>query len=195
MFELGARPHPPRELYRAYLEQSHVFVGIYWQRYGWVAPDESISGLEDEYRLAAAMPQLIYIKEPAPEREEELQAAAGDPEAGPDVVPTLPEHGGARGAGERGPGGPVERAVRVGASGRAATARRIAPGADTDDRAGRRSRARARAARERRPTDHVTGPGGVGKTRVALAAAHAREQAGAEPVYHVALASVSTPTW
>src|SRR3990172_8971200 len=39
MFELGARPHPPRELYRAYLEQSHIFIGIYWQRYGWVAPD------------------------------------------------------------------------------------------------------------------------------------------------------------
>ena len=28
MFELGARPHPPRALYRAYLEQSHVFIGI-----------------------------------------------------------------------------------------------------------------------------------------------------------------------
>ena len=27
MFELGARPHPPRQLYRAYLEQSDVFVG------------------------------------------------------------------------------------------------------------------------------------------------------------------------
>jgi hypothetical protein len=38
MFELGARPHPPRNLYRAYREQSHIFVGIYWQRYGWVAP-------------------------------------------------------------------------------------------------------------------------------------------------------------
>ena len=33
MFELGARPHPPRELYRAYLAQSDVFVGIYWQKY------------------------------------------------------------------------------------------------------------------------------------------------------------------
>ena len=52
MFELGARPHPPRALYRAYLEQSHVFLGIYWQSYGWVAPDEEISGLEDEYRLS-----------------------------------------------------------------------------------------------------------------------------------------------
>src|SRR5215469_7984714 len=33
MFELGARPHPPRHLYRAYIEQSDVFVGIYWERY------------------------------------------------------------------------------------------------------------------------------------------------------------------
>ena len=48
MFELGARPHPPRALYRSYLEQSDVFVGIYWQRYGWVAPDMDISGLEDD---------------------------------------------------------------------------------------------------------------------------------------------------
>src|SRR5512139_3843141 len=39
LFELGARPHPPRELYRAYLDQSHIFIGIYWQRYGWIAPD------------------------------------------------------------------------------------------------------------------------------------------------------------
>ena len=52
MFELGARPHPPRELYRAYLDQSDVFVGLYWQEYGWIAPDEEFSGLEDEYRLA-----------------------------------------------------------------------------------------------------------------------------------------------
>jgi hypothetical protein len=72
MFEVGARPHPPRELYRAYLEQSDVFVGLYWQRYGWIAPGEDVSGLEDEYRLADGMPQLIYIKEPAPDREAEL---------------------------------------------------------------------------------------------------------------------------
>ena len=38
MFNLGARPHPPRQLYRAYLAQSQVFVGVYWQSYGWVAP-------------------------------------------------------------------------------------------------------------------------------------------------------------
>src|SRR5262249_2098791 len=62
MFELGARPHPPRDLYRAYLAQSDVFVGIYWQRYGWGAPSETISGLEDEYLLSGPMPRLIYIK-------------------------------------------------------------------------------------------------------------------------------------
>lgn len=63
MFELGARPHPPRSLYRAYLDQSDVFVGIYGDSYGWVAPEEEISGLEDEYRLApGGMPKLIYIR-------------------------------------------------------------------------------------------------------------------------------------
>src|SRR5215207_8863770 len=56
MFELGARPHPPAQLYRAYLEQSQVFIGIYWQRYGWVAPDATVSGLEDEFLLSDGMP-------------------------------------------------------------------------------------------------------------------------------------------
>src|SRR3954447_19005135 len=73
MFELGARPHPPRELYRAYLEQSDIFVGLYWESYGWVAPGEEVSGLEDEYNLApAAMPRLIYIKDSAGARQERL---------------------------------------------------------------------------------------------------------------------------
>ncbi len=69
MFELGARPHPPREVYRAYLAQSQVFIGIYWQRYGWVAPGEHISGLEDEYLLSAGLPRLLYVKTPARDRE------------------------------------------------------------------------------------------------------------------------------
>lgn len=73
MFELGARPHPPRELYRSYLAQSDVFVGIYGDSYGWVAPGEEISGLEDEYRLAPrAMPKLIYVKS-THTRDERLQ--------------------------------------------------------------------------------------------------------------------------
>jgi predicted ATPase/class 3 adenylate cyclase len=73
-YESGARPHPPRSMYRAYLEQSQVFVGIYWQRYGWVAPGMGISGLEDEYRLAAGKPMLLYLKRPAPDLEPRLAA-------------------------------------------------------------------------------------------------------------------------
>jgi predicted ATPase len=77
MFELGARPHPPRDLYRAYLEQSHVFIGIYWQRYGWVAPGETVSGIEDEYRLSESRPRLIYLKEPATQADQRLVALVG----------------------------------------------------------------------------------------------------------------------
>ena len=62
MFELGARPHPPRSLYRAYLAQSDIFIGVYWESYGWVAPGEEVSGLEDEYNLAPDVPMLIYVK-------------------------------------------------------------------------------------------------------------------------------------
>jgi predicted ATPase len=74
LFELGARPHPPRELYRAYLSQSDIFIGLYWQRYGWIGPDMEISGLEDEFRLSGSIPRLLYVKAPAPEREPGLTA-------------------------------------------------------------------------------------------------------------------------
>jgi hypothetical protein len=72
MFELGARPYPPRALYRAYLEQSDLFIGLYWESYGWVPPGEELSGLEDEYRLSGDRPKLIYIKAPAPNRQPRL---------------------------------------------------------------------------------------------------------------------------
>src|ERR1700753_737383 len=55
MFELGARPHPPRQLYRSYLAQSQVFVGVYWQSYGWVAPGGQVSRVGDAYLLAGAV--------------------------------------------------------------------------------------------------------------------------------------------
>jgi hypothetical protein len=74
MFELGARPHPPQELYRAYLEQSDIFIGLYWQRYGWVGPGMEISGLEDELQLSGSLPRLLYVKTPAPDRESGLAA-------------------------------------------------------------------------------------------------------------------------
>ena len=73
-YESGARPHPPQSMYRAYLEQSQIFVGIYWQRYGWIGPGMEISGLEDEFRLAAGKPMLLYLKRPAPDQEPGLTA-------------------------------------------------------------------------------------------------------------------------
>src|SRR5215813_415090 len=72
LFELGAQAHPPRELYRAYLAQSDIFIGLYWQRYGWIGPGMDISGLEDEFRLSGSMPRLLYVKAPAPGREARL---------------------------------------------------------------------------------------------------------------------------
>lgn len=72
-FESGARPHPPRALYQQMLEQSDVFVGIYCQSYGWVAPDKEISGIEDEYELSHGKPRLIYIKTPATNRASRLE--------------------------------------------------------------------------------------------------------------------------
>ena len=72
LFEQGARPHPPGPVYRAYLAQSQVFVGIYWQSYGWVGPGEQVSGLEEEYQSSGGLPRLVYVKSPAPERDPRL---------------------------------------------------------------------------------------------------------------------------
>jgi predicted ATPase len=72
LFELGARPYPPRDLYLAYLRQSDVFIGIYGQQYGWIAPDQQVSGLEDEYLNAGGMPKLVYVQSPAPDRDPRL---------------------------------------------------------------------------------------------------------------------------
>ena len=72
LFEQGARPHPPRDLFRAYLHQSDVFIGLYWQSYGRVSPGMEVSGLEEEFELSRELPRLLYIKEPAPDREPRL---------------------------------------------------------------------------------------------------------------------------
>jgi hypothetical protein len=65
LFELGARPHPPQDLYRAYLAQSDVFIGLYWQRYGRAGPGMQISGLEEELQLARArgLPRLLLCQD------------------------------------------------------------------------------------------------------------------------------------
>jgi predicted ATPase len=72
MFEAGARPYPPADVYRAYLGRSDVFIGLYWQRYGQLVPGAQISGLEDEFDLSGGLPRLLYVKAPAPDREPRL---------------------------------------------------------------------------------------------------------------------------
>lgn len=72
MFEAGARPYLPGDLYRAYLAQSDVFIGLYWQRYGELVPELAISGLEEELELSKGLPRLLYLKTPAPDREPRL---------------------------------------------------------------------------------------------------------------------------
>ncbi|SNT31588.1 Predicted ATPase [Asanoa hainanensis] len=74
MFELGARPHAPRDVYRAYLQQSQLFIGVYWESYGWLGPEATVSGLEDEFRMSGHLPKLIYVKSPAPNRDPRLTA-------------------------------------------------------------------------------------------------------------------------
>ena len=64
MFEAGARPYPPAEVYRAYLAQADVFVGVYWQRYGQLVPGARVSGLEEEFDLSGGLPRLLYVKAP-----------------------------------------------------------------------------------------------------------------------------------
>jgi predicted ATPase len=72
MFEAGARPYAPDEVYRAYLAQSDVFIGVYWQQYGQLTPGMQVSGLEEEFQLSGALPRLLYVKGPAPDREPRL---------------------------------------------------------------------------------------------------------------------------
>lgn len=207
MFELGARPHPPRQLYRAYLAQSDVFIGMYWQRYGWVAPGEDTSGLEDEFRLASGMPQLVYIKHPAPDREPELTALLRDIQARDETsyrrFETLDE---------------LERLVAddlaVLLSERFDEARAAVEDAVSDQpEAGPRPRRRSpppvplapivgRTREVAQITElltqgtrlvTLTGPGGVGKTRLALEAARATQEPFRSDVHFVPLAAVTDP--
>jgi hypothetical protein len=44
LLELRAPPHPPQDVYRAYIDKSEIFIGIYWQKYGRIAPGGMVSG-------------------------------------------------------------------------------------------------------------------------------------------------------
>ncbi|MDE0527444.1 MAG: DUF4062 domain-containing protein [Truepera sp.] len=74
--DIGARPYPPREVYKARLEDSQIFIGIYKESYGWIAPEMDISGVEDEFWLATdrGMPRLVYIYGTPSCRDERLQS-------------------------------------------------------------------------------------------------------------------------
>jgi predicted ATPase len=172
MFELGARPHPPRELYQAYLDQSDIFIGLYWERYGQVGPGMDVSGLEDEFELSRALPRLLYLKEPAVDREARLADLIGriaeeafyrsfrtPSELGrlvrEDLATLLSERFAASGAAAT-PSARGPRPLPVSATSLVGREQAI------DDVAGLVEREGARLVT-------LTGPGGIGKTRLALA--------------------------
>jgi predicted ATPase len=207
LFELGARPLPPRELYRAYLAQSDVFVGLYWQRYGWIGPGMDVSGLEDEFRLSAAIPRLLYVKEPAPERESRLTAMITELQSGgtdsyrpfrtprelarlvrDDLALLLSERFTSASRVVDDPGSPPAQTVdRPGSRSLPVTSTSLI---------GREQDIDAVAAQLQRPEVRLvtlTGPGGVGKTRLAVAVAERLEDSYPRAAVFVPLASVAEP--
>jgi hypothetical protein len=204
MFELGARPYPPREVYQQYLAQSDVFIGLYWQRYGQRAPDAQISGLEEEFQLSGGLPRLLYVKTPAPNREPQLAdlLARIQQEASasyrhfrtPGELGRLVRDDLAVLLSERFAAGHVAAAAASSASGGprgpralpAVTTSLIGREQDIGEVAGLLGRPGARLVT-------LTGPGGIGKTRLAVAVAERlRGRFGAGVVF-VPLAEVTDP--
>jgi predicted ATPase len=200
MFELGARAHPPRDLYRAYLDQSEIFVGMYGQSYGWVAPHMDISGLEDEYNLSRGKPRLLYVKD-TNDRDEGLDALLarieGEDDASYRVVKS-PED--------------LEEAIkndlmvllseRFGKSAVTESAQEIAPEAPAlhvapAEREKPIGRDQEIAQIEERIGQSdvglltLTGPGGTGKTRLAIHLANRLAAHFQDGVYYVALSGVT----
>jgi len=207
MFELGARPYPPRDLYQAYLAQSDVFIGLYWQRYGQVGPGMQISGLEDEFDLSQALPRLLYVKDPAPDREPRLTALLSRIEAEAsdsyrhfrtsaelgrlvrdDLALLLSERFAAAAPAAAGPGTVPSRRVQPRGS------RPLPVG--TTSLIGREEAIGELATLIGRPGVRLvtlTGPGGIGKTRLAVAVGERLQgRFGAGTVF-VPLAAVTDP--
>src|SRR6266568_230723 len=197
LFESGARPYPPRELYRAYLGQSDIFIGLYWQRYGWVAPTMQVSGLEDEYQLAGTKPKLIYMKTPAPEREPRLQALL-DRIRAEDIASyqkfATPEELRERIANDLA----LLLTERFTTSAETPVPARLAPlpvpRSRLIDREQELAQAQALLQREDVGLVTLTGPGGVGKTRLALQVAADLAPQFTDGVAFISLAALKDPT-
>jgi predicted ATPase len=196
LFESGARPYPPRELYQAYLAQSDIFLGLYWQRYGWVAPSMEVSGLEDEYQLSAGKPRLIYVKTPAPEREPGLQRLLDRIRAEGDASYqqfTTPQELRERIANDLA----LLLTERFAQAPKMADAVHPAPlpvwRGPLIDREREVALVRELLLREEVALVTLTGPGGVGKTRVAVQVATELASQFADGAAFVSLASLNTP--
>ena len=180
-----------------------MFVGIYWQRYGWVAPGEDVSGLEDEYRLAGELPLLVYLKGPAPDREPRLQALlerlAVDDRCSyrhfstPEELAGLVQEDLAVLLTERFessfPSGAPDPGTRASVS--------SAPPVPLTPTVGRDEETAAIAAlltEQRVRLVTLTGPGGIGKSRLSLEVARRVADAFPDGVHHVPLESVSDPS-
>ena len=206
MFELGARPHPPRSLYRAYLEQSDIFVGVYWESYGWVAPDEEVSGLEDEYNLAPDIPMLIYVKR-SEQRQQRLQSLLDrirdDDRASyvafddTEDLEALLTSDLATLLAERFDEGRRVRTTVMNPSPDAASSEFVSPPTPLTRLIGRETdlhRVVELLTTDAHRLVSVTGPGGIGKTRLAIAAAAAVKESFPDGVVFVDLAPIREPS-
>jgi predicted ATPase len=204
LFELGARPHPPRELYRAYLSQSDIFIGLYWERYGWIGPGMDISGLEDELRLSRSLPRLLYLKTPAPDREPRLTAMIDDLQS--EAVDSYRSFSTSLELGQL-----VQDDLALLLSERFSDSRAVRSGPTAPDTARRGSRSLPVTSTSLVGREHdiveiskllenpevrlvtLTGPGGIGKTRLAIAVAEQLDDRFPDSTVFVPLAAVAQP--
>ncbi|MEV0720426.1 DUF4062 domain-containing protein, partial [Asanoa sp. NPDC050611] len=187
MVEDGARVHPSRDVHRAYLDQSQIFIGVYGDSWG--------EALDDEFRLSEHLPRLVYVKEPAPARDERLATMLSDirRDAGlsyrlfttaaqlrdlveQDLAVLLSERfDGPAEPSRAAPVAGLPPAVRTPLIGREDDLAALVAMLDTD------------------PLVTLTGPGGVGKTRLALAAADHCGPGFPDGVRFVDLSTVTSP--